>query len=125
MVDSSASQTKHTTVGEIFDIVENDVDVANDVMLISASVNLLKNDATLEKLLATLYVVKRPKPRLPVPFIHMPSHEEQFLSFIDRCVEDDPSLVVSADEEQLERLAKILGIARQGIETYSDALKQL
>ena len=55
----------------------------------------------------------------------MPSSEEQFLSFIDRCIEDDPSLVAPADEEQLERLTKILGIARQGIETYSDALKQL
>ena len=53
----------------------------------------------------------------------MPSSEEQFLSFIDCCIEDDPSLVVPADEEQLKRLAKILGIARQGIETYSDALK--
>ena len=55
----------------------------------------------------------------------MPSSEEQFLSFIDRCIEDDPSLVVPADEEQLERLAKILGIARQGIEQYSEALSQL
>ena len=55
----------------------------------------------------------------------MPDSEEQFLSFIDRCIEDDPSLVVPADEEQLERLAKILGIARQGIEQYSEALSQL
>jgi hypothetical protein len=38
----------------------------------------------------------------------MPSHEEQFLSFIDRCIEDDPSLVVPADKEQLERLAELL-----------------
>jgi hypothetical protein len=35
----------------------------------------------------------------------MPSHEEQFLSFIDHCIEDDPSLVLHADEEQLQRLA--------------------
>jgi hypothetical protein len=55
----------------------------------------------------------------------MPDTEEQFLSFIDRCIKDDPSLVVPADEDQLERLAKILGIARQGIETYTDALKGL
>lgn len=55
----------------------------------------------------------------------MPSHEEQFLSFIDHCIEDDPSLVVPADEDQLERLAKILGIANQGIEQYSEALDQL
>lgn len=55
----------------------------------------------------------------------MPSHEEQFLSFIDHCIEDDPSLVIPADEDQLERLAKILGIANQGIEEYSEALHQL
>lgn len=40
-------------------------------------------------------------------------------------MEDDPSLVVPADEDQLERLAKILGIAKQGIEQYSEALNQL
>lgn len=57
--------------------------------------------------------------------LEKPCEEEQFLSFIDRCIEDDPSLVVPADEEQLERLAKVLGIARQGIEQYSDALKGL
>jgi hypothetical protein len=34
--------------------------------------------------------------------------EEQFLSFIDRCIEDDPSLVVPADEDQLERLVELL-----------------
>lgn len=62
---------------------------------------------------------------IEVPFTSMPDTEEQFLSFIDRCTEDDPSLVVPADKDQLERLAKIFGIARQGIETYSDALKQL
>ncbi len=45
------------------------------------------------------------KPKPLVPFTTMPSHEEQFLSFIDRCIEDDQSLVVPADEEQLERLA--------------------
>ena len=55
----------------------------------------------------------------------MPGSEEQFLSFIDRCIEDDPSLVVPADEDQLKRLAKILGTARQGIEQYSEALSQL
>ena len=55
----------------------------------------------------------------------MPGSEEQFLSFIDRCIEDDPSLVVPADEGQLERLAKILGITRQGIAQYSEALSQL
>jgi hypothetical protein len=55
----------------------------------------------------------------------MPDTESQFLSFLDRCMEDDPSLVVPADEEQLERLAKLLGIAKQGIEQYSDALHQL
>ena len=55
----------------------------------------------------------------------MPNTEPQFLSFIDRCIEDDPSLVVPADEEQLNRLAKILGIARQGIEQYPETLSQL
>jgi hypothetical protein len=55
----------------------------------------------------------------------MSSSELQFFSFINRCIEDDPSLVVPADEEQLNRLAKILGIARQGIEQYSGALSQL
>jgi hypothetical protein len=55
----------------------------------------------------------------------MSSSKTQFLSFIDHCIEDDPSLVVPADEDQLERLAKVLGIARQGIETYSDALDQM
>ena len=55
----------------------------------------------------------------------MTDTEEQFLSFIDCCIEDDPSLVVPADEDQLERLAKILGISRQGIETYSNALDQM
>ena len=55
----------------------------------------------------------------------MPDTESQFLLFIDRCIEDDQSLVVPADEEQLERLAKILGIANQGIEQYSEALHQL
>jgi hypothetical protein len=55
----------------------------------------------------------------------MRGSEEQFLSFIDRCIEDDPSLVVPADEDQLKRIAKILGIARQGIEQYSEALGQL
>ena len=58
-------------------------------------------------------------------YLAMTDIEEQFISFIDRCIEDDPSLVVPADESQLNRLAKILGIARQGIETYSDALKQM
>ena len=55
----------------------------------------------------------------------MSDTEPQFLSFIDRCIEDDPSLVVPADEEQLNRLAKILGITRQGIQQYSEALTQL
>lgn len=55
----------------------------------------------------------------------MIDYDTQFLSFIDRCIEDDPSLVVPADEAQLKRLAKILGIARQGIEQYSEALSQL
>ena len=55
----------------------------------------------------------------------MTDTEEQFIFFIDRCIKDDPSLVVPADEEQLERLTKVLGIARQGIEQYSEALSQL
>ena len=55
----------------------------------------------------------------------MSSSKEQFFSFIDLCIEDDPSLVVPASEEQLKRLAKILGTARQGIEQYSEALGQL
>ena len=55
----------------------------------------------------------------------MPDSAEQFLSFVDRCIEDDPSLVVPAGEDQLKRLAKILGTARQGIEQYSEALGQL
>ena len=55
----------------------------------------------------------------------MSGSENQFLSFIDHCIEKDPSLVVPADEEQLERLAKLLGIAKQGIEQYSEALHQL
>ena len=42
-------------------------------------------------------------------YLTMTDTEEQFLSFIDCCIEDDPSLVVPADEEQLERLTKILG----------------
>ena len=63
--------------------------------------------------------------RRVVPFTRMPDAEEQFLSFIDRCIEDDPSLVVPADKDQLERLAKILGIAHQGIEIYADALDQM
>jgi len=58
-------------------------------------------------------------------YLTMTDTEEQFLSFIDCCIEDDPSLVVPADEEQLERLTKILGIARQGIAQYSEALSQL
>ena len=55
----------------------------------------------------------------------MTNSNVRFLSFIDDCMEDDPSLVVPADEDQLERLAKILGIAKQGIEQYSEALNQL
>ena len=55
----------------------------------------------------------------------MTDTKKQFLSFIDRCIEDDTSLVVPADEEQLERLAKVLGIARQEIAQYSEALSQL
>ena len=55
----------------------------------------------------------------------MTDTKKQFLSFIDRCIEDDTSLVVPADEDQLKRLAEILGIARQGIEQYSEALSQL
>ena len=58
-------------------------------------------------------------------YLTMTDTEEQFLSFIDCCIEDDPSLVVPADEEQLERLAKVLGIAHQGIARYSEALSQL
>jgi len=54
----------------------------------------------------------------------MSDTEAQFLSFIDRCIEDDPSLVVPADEDQLKRLANVLGIAHQGIEQYSEALHQ-
>ena len=54
----------------------------------------------------------------------MTDTDAHFLDFIDRCIEDDPSLVVPADEDQLERLAKILGIANQGIEEYSEALHQ-
>jgi hypothetical protein len=38
----------------------------------------------------------------------MPDTESQFLSFIGRCIEDDPSLVVPADEDQLERLTELL-----------------
>ena len=37
--------------------------------------------------------------------------EQQFLSFIDRCIEDDPLLVVPADEDQLKRLAELLSNA--------------
>ena len=59
------------------------------------------------------------------PTLFMTDTKTQFLSFIDRCIEDDPSLVVPADEEQLNRFANILGIARQGIEQYSGALSQL
>ena len=55
----------------------------------------------------------------------MSDTKTQFLAFIDRCIEDDSTLVVPADEEQLERLARILGIAKQGIEQYSEALHQL
>ena len=55
----------------------------------------------------------------------MSDTESQFLLFIDRCFDDDQSLVVPADEEQLERLVKVLGIAKQGIEEYSEALHQL
>ena len=55
----------------------------------------------------------------------MSDAEEQFLSFIDHCIEDDSSLVVPADEDQLERLAKVLGIAHQGIEIYADAPDQM
>ena len=55
----------------------------------------------------------------------MTDTKKQFLSFIDRCIEDDTSLVVPADEDQLERLAKVLGIARQGIAQYPEALSQL
>ena len=55
----------------------------------------------------------------------MTDTKKQFLSFIDRCIEDDTSLVVPADEDQLKRLAEILGIARQGIEQYSEALSHL
>lgn len=55
----------------------------------------------------------------------MSDTKTQFLAFIDRCVEDDPSLVVPADEAQLKRLAKVLGVANQGIEQYSEALHQL
>ena len=55
----------------------------------------------------------------------MTDTKKQFLSFIDRCIEDDTSLVVPADEDQLERLVKVLGIARQGIAQYSEALSQL
>ena len=55
----------------------------------------------------------------------MTDTKKQFLSFIDRCIEDDTSLVVPADKDQLERLAKVLGIARQGIARYSEALSQL
>lgn len=55
----------------------------------------------------------------------MTKTESQFLSFLNRCIEDDPALTVPADEEQLERLAKVLGIAKQGIKQYSEALDQL
>lgn len=38
----------------------------------------------------------------------MPDTDAHFLAFIDRCIEDDPSLVVPADEDQLERLVELL-----------------
>ena len=60
-----------------------------------------------------------------VTFTKMSDTEQQFLGMIDKAITDDPSLVMPADEEQLNRLAKILGIARQGIEKYSEALSQL
>jgi len=49
----------------------------------------------------------------------------QFLSFVDWCIEDDPSLVAPADKDQLNRLAKILGIVCLGIEQYSEVFSQL
>jgi hypothetical protein len=55
----------------------------------------------------------------------MADTEAQFLSFIDHCVKDDPSPVVPADKDQLERLAKILVVVRQGIKQYLDALSRL
>jgi hypothetical protein len=55
----------------------------------------------------------------------MADTEAQFLSFIDHCVKDDPSLVVPADKDQPERFAKILVVVRHGIKQYSEALSQL
>lgn len=42
----------------------------------------------------------------------MTDTESQLLSFLDRCIENDPSLIVPADEDQPEQLAKLLGIAK-------------
>lgn len=55
----------------------------------------------------------------------MSDTEQQFLELIDKAIASNPSLVVPADEEQLNRLAKILGVACRGIEQYSEALGQL
>lgn len=43
----------------------------------------------------------------------MSDTEQQFLELIDKAIVNDPSLVVPADEDQLNRLAALLGIKRQ------------
>jgi hypothetical protein len=43
----------------------------------------------------------------------MPDTKQQFLELIDEAIAGDPSLVVPADEEQLNRLADLLGVQRQ------------
>jgi hypothetical protein len=40
----------------------------------------------------------------------MSNTEQQFLELIDKAIADDPSLMLPADEEQLKRLADLLGI---------------
>ena len=43
----------------------------------------------------------------------MPDPEQQFLELIDKAIADNPSLVMPADEDQLNRLADLLGVQRQ------------
>jgi hypothetical protein len=43
----------------------------------------------------------------------MSDTEQQFLELIDKAIVNDPSLVVPADGDQLNRLAALLGIKRQ------------
>jgi hypothetical protein len=43
----------------------------------------------------------------------MPNTEQQFLELIDKAIADNPSLVMPADKDQLNRLADLLGVQRQ------------